>query len=295
MNVIVIPAYNEERFIGSVVLKARRFADAVVVVDDGSADATADIAREAGALVERHELNRGKGGALNTGFHRARALGARIVVVLDGDGQHSPEEIPKLVSPIEQGEADMVIGSRYLDRRSEVPSSRVIGHRVITFLTNLATGRQVTDSQSGFRAFSAHAIEVIAFTSRSFSVESEMQFLASQHNLRLVEVPILIRYPDKPKRNVVFQGLTVLNGILRLAGQHRPLLFFGVPGAAVLLAGLLIGARVVDVFSQTHILAVGNALISVALTILGSLSLFTGLILFSMHGLLMEIKAAIEK
>jgi glycosyltransferase involved in cell wall biosynthesis len=295
MIVIVIPAYNEERFIGSVVLKARKYADAVVVVDDGSGDATAEIAQEAGALVERHALNRGKGGALNTGFHKARALGAQAVVVLDGDGQHSPGEIPALIAPILRGEADMVIGSRYLDRRSTVPPSRILGHRVITFLTNLASGQRVSDSQSGFRAFSARAIELIAFTSRSFTVESEMQFLAKQHQLKLVEVPILVQYPDKPKRSVIVQGLTVLNGILRLMGQHRPLLFFGVPGAIVLLAGLLVGAHVVEVFSETHVLAVGNALICVAFTILGSLSLFAGLILFSMHGLLSEIKAAIEK
>jgi glycosyltransferase involved in cell wall biosynthesis len=295
MIIIVIPAYNEERFIGSVVLRATKFADAVVGVDDGSSDATAEIAAEAGAQVERHNRNRGKGEALNTGFHKARTLGAAVVVVLDGDGQHSPGEIPALIEPILKGGADMVIGSRYLDRRSTVPPSRIFGHRVITFLTNLASGRRVSDSQSGFRAFSARAIELVAFTSRSFGVESEMQFLAAQHHLKLVEVPIRIVYPDKPKRSAVMQGLTVVNGILRLVSQHRPLLFFGVPGAVVLLAGLLVGAHVVEVYSEAHVLGVGNALISVGLTILGSLSLFTGLTLFAMHGLINEIKAEIEK
>jgi glycosyltransferase involved in cell wall biosynthesis len=295
MVVIIIPAFNEERFIGSVILRARKFADALIVVDDGSADATAEIAAEAGAIVERHVLNQGKGGALNTGFHKARSLGADVVVVLDGDGQHSPGEIPALIAPILSGQADMVIGSRYLDRRSTVPRSRILGHQVVTFLTNFASGQRVTDSQSGFRAFSTRAIHLITFTSRSFSVESEMQFFAKQHDLKLVEIPILIRYPDRPKRSAVMQGLTVVNGILRLVSQHRPLLFFGVPGGIVLLVGLSVGAHVVEMFSQTHLLAVGNALISVALTILGSLSLFSGLILFSIQGLLHEIKTEIEK
>jgi glycosyltransferase involved in cell wall biosynthesis len=295
MMVIVIPAYNEERFIGSVVLKARKFADTVVVVDDGSSDATGEIAGEAGALVERHALNQGKGGALNTGFRKARELGAQIVVVLDGDGQHSPGEIPKLIAPIEKGEADMVIGSRYLDRRSAVPRSRVFGHRVITFLTNFASGRRVTDSQSGFRAFSAHAIDEIAFTSRSFSVESEMQFLANRYSLRLMEVPVIIHYPDTPKRSAIMQGLLVVNGILRLAGQHRPLLFFGVSGVVVLLAGLLWGAYVVEIYNHRHVLATGYALISVLLSIIGTLSFFTGIILYSIRGLITEIKEEIKR
>ena len=237
--IVVIPAHNEERFIGSVVLKARKYADAVLVVDDGSTDATAEIAEAAGAMVVQHARNRGKGVALTTGFRSALGLDPAAVITLDGDFQHLPEEMPAIVGPVLDGSADIVVGSRYLANLSAVPLHRIWGHRAFTLLTNLLSGVGVTDSQSGFRAFSRRAIEAISFQSEGFSVESEMQFLAQEHNLRMVEVPVTIRYPDKPKRPVWAHGLHVLNGVLRLVGRYRPLLFFGVPGMLALLAGLL--------------------------------------------------------
>ncbi len=288
MLIAIIPAYNEERFIGSVVLKARKYVDAVMVVDDGSRDLTAEIARAAGAIVVHLETNRGKGVALNAGFQKARELDAQVLVVLDADGQHRPEEIPAVVAPILNGEADIVIGSRYLDRKSRVPFARIWGHRVFTSATNWLSGTHLTDSQSGFRAFSKIAIQTINFESKDFSVESEMQFLAKRQDLRLIEVPVVIRYPDQSKRPVLVHGVSVLNGILRLVGQHRPLLFFGVPGAVVLLTGLLWGAYVVEIYSVAHTLAVGYALISVLLSIIGIFSLFTGIILHSIRALLNE-------
>jgi glycosyltransferase involved in cell wall biosynthesis len=287
--IAIIPAYNEERFIGSVVLKARKYTDRVVVVDDGSKDSTAEIARAAGAIVIRHDVNRGKGVALNSGFHKAREIKAQITVVLDADAQHRPEEIPVVVAPIRKGEADIVIGSRYLDRKSRVPFLRIWGHKAFTSVTNWLSGTHLTDSQSGFRAFSRNAIQQINFESKDFSVESEMQFLASHDGLKLVEVPIVIRYSDRPKRPVIVHGVSVLNGILRMVGQYRPLLFFGVPGAIVLLMGLLWGAWVVEIFSTTHTLAVGYALISVLLSLIGIFSLFTGIVLHSIRALLHEI------
>jgi glycosyltransferase involved in cell wall biosynthesis len=293
MVIAVIPAFNEERFIGSVVLKARKYVDTVMVIDDGSGDLTAEIARAAGALVIRHESNRGKGAALNSGFQKARELEAQVLVVLDGDGQHRPDEIPTVTAPILNGEADIVIGSRYLDRKSRVPFFRIWGHKAFTSATNWLSGTHLTDSQSGFRAFSRNAIQKIKFDSKDFSVESEMQFLASQNDLKLLEVPIVIRYSDEPKRPLVVHGASVLNGILRMVGQHRPLLFFGVPGAIVLLAGLLWGAYVVEIYSVAHTLAVGYALISVLLSIIGIFSLFTGIVLHSVRALLHELVGSV--
>jgi len=293
--VALIPAYNEERFIGSVVLKARRYADAVIVVDDGSTDATGEIARAAGATVVRHEHNRGKGAALNTGLRKARALAPEAIVTLDGDGQHLIEEMPLVLAPILEGKADIVVGSRYLNGRCFVPLHRILGHRAFTFLTNLVSGVHVTDSQSGFRAFSPRAVEALLFSSSGFSVESEMQFLARENDLRMVEVPVTARYEDRPKRPVVAHGLMVLNGVLRLIGQYRPLLFFGVPGTAILLFGLLWGAWVVDIYRTSQTLAVGYALIVVLLVLMGIFSLFTGIILHSIRALVLEIKAAIER
>lgn len=293
--VAVIPAYNEERFIGSVVLRTRRFVNTVIVVDDGSTDATAEVAEAGGATVLRHSVNQGKGVALNTGLRKARQLHPDVVVLLDGDGQHCPEEIPALINPILAGEADVVVGSRYLRKRTGVPPLRIWGHRVFTWLTNQLSGVRVTDSQSGFRAFSRRAIELIRFSSSGFSVESEMQFLVQEYGLKVKEIPIRAFYKDKPKRPVIVHGLMVLNGILRLVGQYRPLLFFGVPGMVLLVSGLLWGGWVVQIYRKVQTLAIGYALISVMLCILGSLSLFTGLILHSVRGLLLSLLRPDEK
>ncbi|MBN1261361.1 MAG: glycosyltransferase family 2 protein [Anaerolineae bacterium] len=286
--VTIIPAYNEERFIGSIVLAARQYTPTVIVVDDGSADQTAAIAEAAGALVVRHEHNRGKGVALNTGFRKARELCATAVVTIDGDGQHMASELPAVLAPVLKGAADIVVGSRYLEPHSSVPRHRIWGHRAFNLLTNIASGVSSTDSQSGFRAFSAKAVEAITFSSKGFSVESEMQFLAQDFGLKFAEVPITIKYQDKPKRSVITHGLLVLNGLLQLMGQHRPLLFFGLPGFIVLLAGIGWGFWVVDIYSKTQKLAMGYALVSVLLTTLGSLTLFSGIMLHSIRGWLVD-------
>lgn len=287
--VVVIPAYNEARFIGSVVLRARKFADQVVVVDDGSSDGTGEVAASAGALVLRHKANLGKGAALNTGFGAARDLDARVVVTLDADGQHLPEEIGLVVAPVLEGKADIIVGSRYMEPRGNVPAIRVLGHAAFNFVTGRLSGMPLTDSQSGFRAFSSRALQAITFNSAGFSVESEMQLLAKEHKLQMVEIPITIDYLDPPKRSVLAHGLMVLTGILRLVGQYRPLLFFGVPGLVLLLVGLGWGLVVVDAYFRLQTLASGYALLAVLFCLLGVLSLFSAVILHSVRGLLIDL------
>jgi glycosyltransferase involved in cell wall biosynthesis len=287
--VVVIPSYNEERFIGSVVLKLLRYPVQVIVVDDGSSDETGAVAAAAGAMVVRQVMNQGKGAALNAGFIKARDLNPSVIVVIDADGQHLPEELPLVVQPVVDGTADIVIGSRYLDHVSQVPAHRVLGHLLFRWLTSIASGITIGDTQSGYRAFSPRAFAQINFHSRGFSVESEMQFMAHEHGLRVTEVPITIRYPDPPKRSVIHQGLTVLNGVLKLTGQYRPLLFFGFPGALISILGIIWGVVVIDTFSKSHVLPVGYTLISVMFTLLGMTMFSTGLILHSVRGLLNDL------
>lgn len=286
--VVVIPAYNEERFIGSVVLQARQHAAAVLVVDDGSADATADVAAAAGATVIRQSPNGGKGTALGLGFRHALELQPDVVVTLDADGQHVAGEIEQVAAPVLRGDADIVVGSRYLDDNSDVPGHRIFGHRLFNFMTNRASGVPVTDSQSGFRAFSPRALRTISFNSNGFSVESEMQFIAEENDLTLVEAPVTIHYRDRPKRPVLAHGLMVLNGLLTLMGQYRPLLFFGVPGALVMgLAGLW-SLWIIRIFQTRGELAIGYALIAVILFLVGNAIMTTGIILHSVRGLLLN-------
>jgi glycosyltransferase involved in cell wall biosynthesis len=285
----IIPAYNEERFIGSVVLKTRLFADTVIVVDDGSIDGTAEMAAAAGAKVLRHRQNQGKSAALNTAFQAARDYAPDVVVTLDADGQHLPEELAGVVAPVLRGEADVVIGSRYLEHTSQVPLHRIWGHRFFNWLTRAASGVRASDSQSGYRAFSRRALSNINFHSQGFSVECEMQFIAGEQALRVAEVPITIRYSDQPKRPAIQQGLQVLNGVLKLTGQYRPLFFFGLPGLVFFLGGLGWGAVIVDCYTRTHQLAVGHALVCVLLSVVGLIMTSTAFTLHSIRGLLTDL------
>ncbi|OQY46046.1 MAG: hypothetical protein B6242_08795 [Anaerolineaceae bacterium 4572_78] len=236
--VVIIPAYNEAEHIADVVRQSSQYADEVIVVDDGSKDNTAEIAEKAGASVIRHQRNQGKGVALTTGFEVVRHL----------------------------------IGSRYLDNHSDVPLHRILGHWVFNFITNQTSGTFVTDSQSGFRAFSSEAISKIRFKSTSFSVESEMQFLANDYNLKVTEVPITILYEDPPKRHVIVHGLIVLNGIAHMVWHSRPFYVLGVPGLILQMISLLL----LVLSTNAHFI---NMVMCMMLFIVGALAFFSGLVL----------------
>jgi glycosyltransferase involved in cell wall biosynthesis len=281
MIIAAIPALNEETAIGSVVLRAKQHVDAVIVVDDGSYDKTARIAELAGASVIRHDSNRGKGMALRDAFIRAREMNADILVCLDGDGQHNPDEIPRLLIPIKNGEADMVIGSRFLDIRSDIPRYRQAGQKVLTSLTNTVSATKVTDSQSGFRAFSKKAIDTIPLEEDGIGIESAMQRSADDLGLRITEVPITCRYDIEhaSKMGSVRHGFTVVNTLLKIVEERRPLFFFGSVGTGLVIVGVLLGIWVVEVYSRTGQFAIGTSLIGILLLIVGILSVFVGLML----------------
>ena len=291
----VIPCFNEERFIGSVVLKTKKYADSVIVIDDGSTDETAEVAEAAGALVIKHKENQGKGAAINTAFEQARKNGWSVLVLLDGDGQHDPADIPSLLQPVLKDEADVVVGSRWLESNGQTPSYRRTGQRVLNFATNMSSQVKLTDSQSGFRAFSHKAIQVLSFKEKGLSVESEMQFLISEKGLKVAEVPIDVSYMEKAKRNPVRHGVSVLNRLLVLSSLRNPLLLFGVPGLALLLCGLILGARVLTIYSNTHELAIGTTLGTILLCLAGLLALFAALMLLAMKELLPQNSALLSE
>ena len=292
---VAVPAYNEERFIGSVVHAVRMKGFECLVIDDGSTDRTVELALAAGARVERVPENRGKSAAVSRALEIARRLGVTMLVVMDGDWQHDPEEIEGLLDPIRSGEADIVSGSRFLTaERHRIPSVRGIGLRAITAVSNIASGGRVTDSQTGFHAFSRRAIQAIRLKSNGFSVEVEVPFVARALSLRHVEVPIGVRYEDPPKRNVFRQGGQVIDGLIRLVAYYRPLLFFGVPSAILLLAGLVLGMLVVDIYQGARQFAGGYALLAALLIILGAIGLFAGLLLHVLRGVFLGLELHIR-
>ena len=213
--VAIIPAYNEETALADVICKTLEHVDEVIVVDDGSSDKTSEVAIGAGARVIKHSVNLGKGEALKSGF---KAIGDdSIIITIDGDGQHNPSEIPDLVRPIIEDGADLVNGSRYMNGPEEnTPAYRRVGQKVLDIATNISAGTKVTDSQSGFRAFSSKSKNVFRFKDTGFGIESEMLVDASEAGLKIVEVPITVRYDlDGSTKDPITHGVGVLFNIAK--------------------------------------------------------------------------------
>jgi glycosyltransferase involved in cell wall biosynthesis len=221
--IVGIPAFNEQDRIADVVRGALPHAAAVVVVDDGSRDLTARNALDAGAVVIRHMRNAGKGAAVATLFRYAVEQDADALVLIDGDGQHDPDEIRDVVGPVLTGGADVVVGSRFLTQHSDTPLHRMLGQRAFNVMTALASGVACTDSQSGFRAFSRRAFCAMRIAETTFSVECEQQFECALHGLQLIEVPISCRYDLPEKRSAFGQGVEVLSRLCVMSFRRRVL------------------------------------------------------------------------
>ncbi|WP_237560402.1 glycosyltransferase family 2 protein [Halolamina rubra] len=281
--IVGIPAYNEEIGIGSVVHASKKYADKVIVVDDGSSDTTVSIAESAGAEVIEHETNRGKGGAVQTLFDRVERESFKTLVLIDGDGQHLPQEIPQVAEQVVDGNADMVVGSRYLDQEEydETPMYRRFGQQVLDKLTLGSSGADMTDTQSGFRAFSPQAVRELELKTDGIGVETEMIDSAAQQGLGIEEVPIHVRYDgiDGQTYHPLRHGLTVVKFVLELVRDRHPLVFFGVPGLVLTLAGALYGIDGILIYRATGNFYPAKALVSGFVTIIGVLGIFSGLIL----------------
>lgn len=289
-----IPAYNEEIGIGSVILATAEYANDVVVVDDGSSDATAKIARLAGATVIEHETNRGKGAAIRSLIEHARSTECETLVLLDGDGQHLPDDIPAVANPILTEDADVVIGSRYLegDLETETPVYRRFGQRVLDTLANASTGAKVTDSQSGFRALSMTAVDSLSLTTDGMSVESEMIDDASSKDLQIQEIPIDVRYDgiDGQTHNPIRHGIAVMTFMLQLIRDRHPLMFFSLPGGFLTVGGLLSVFWLIQIYDQTGTLHFGIAFISGLITIIGIICVFCGFVLNRISHMMVELR-----
>ncbi len=273
------------------VLGTRQHVLRVIVVDDGSSDKTAEIAKLAGAEVLIHPNNRGKGAALKTGFQAAKD--ANIIITLDSDGQHHPREIPRLLEPIINGEADVVNGSRYLNGNGkETPSYRRVGQNVLDTATNISgKNLDVTDSQSGFRAFAGHTLPVFRFRSSDYTIESEMLIEAAKAGLRIKEVEISTTYGEENhhKKNPLSHGVSVLVRILQDMEFNRPLYYFTLPGVVMILIGIILSLK----FFTDYLSGGSTTLLPTALaglvTIFGSFITFTGLILHSVSRMIIRV------
>ena len=280
-----LPMYNEEETIGTVVTKVLDFVDSVICVDDGSSDSGARIAEKCGAIVHRHRVNRGYGGALKSLFKIAKEMDADALVVLDSDGQHDPEDIPKLLEPIFSEEADFVIGSRFVDGggSENMPAYRRLGIKVITATSNLSSDLNIHDTQSGFRAFSKLAIERLRFDAEGMELSLEMLEDAHEKKLKIQEVPTIIRY-DVPKGSnftAISHGFTVLAWAMLSLSQKKPLLVLGLPGLGLFAAGAAMAFNAINEISSSVDTLVGPGLTAIWIGVLGLAMMATGLVLQS--------------
>jgi len=221
MVIAGIPAYNEAETIGDIIRRASSHVDEVIVVDDGSSDDTAQVARDAGATVIRNQYNRGAGGATKTCFQQARERNADVLVTIDGDGQHNAAEIPSLIAPVLRGKADLVIGSRFLDKGCRIPRYRRFGITVISTLLNLVSKVKVSDSQSCYRAYSKKALRALDITEPGFAFSVELIIEARRQGLVIDEVPISCIYHDHSHSlNPVVHGMGVALSVIRLRAER---------------------------------------------------------------------------
>lgn len=247
---VILPAYNEEGSIGSIVLLTRLYADNVVVVDDGSTDRTAEIARKAGAEVIPHNTNKGKAEALKSGFTAAVSFGADIIVIMDSDGQHNPADIPKLVAPILDGDAEMVNGSRYLNYPDKnVPLYRRVGQNLHVTTAKMNFDLKITDTQSGFCAFVASTKSVFHFNGKKTAIEREMLADAGRSGLRIKEVEIgIFNDSGSMTRNPAKYIVGVVKTVVEDIEANRPLYFYSVPGFGLATCGFYMGFKFLDAF-----------------------------------------------
>lgn len=247
---VVLPAYNEEVSIGSLVLLIRLYADNVFVVDDCSSDRTAEIAKNAGADVIVHTSNKGKGTALETGFKAAVDLGADIIVTMDSGGQHNPADIPRLVAPIIKGSADMVNGNPYLYSLSKNTSIyRRVGQTILDRFTNMDSGFMIRDSQSCFRAFAVSKTGILRFNVQGMSVESKTPAEEGKSGIRIKEVEIGAFHDfEGSVRDPIKYILGALKTIVKDIEVNKPLYLYAVPGFALATCGFYMGLKFLEAF-----------------------------------------------
>ncbi len=287
---IVIPAFNEEASIAEVVLKAKAFSPDVLVYDDGSSDKTSDVAEKNGAIVIRNDRNRGYGRALNTLFQTAIIMKADFVITIDSDGQHDPDQIPRLLQPLIENKADIVIGSRFLNSNDKmnVPKYRSFGIRTITKFTQAACFDKITDATSGFRAYTINSLSKLHLVENGMAISTEILLKANESNLRIVEVPITTkRYDikDSSAHNPLRLGWGIFSHVIKYLSLKHPMFFYGIPGLVFLIISSLFMYNAIDLFSTTRYVSTNLIIISIGFALFGIIMLATGAIAYTIISL----------
>ncbi len=290
---VAMPAYNEQERVGATVAAVKPFAAVVVVVDDGSKDNTIAAAEDAGAVVIRHRINQGYGGALRTIFLTAQKYKPDILIIIDSDGQHDPKDVPRFVEKIQEG-YDVVIGSRFLNKSSKdmIPGYRKLGMKVLDRATMMAAGNiRVSDSQCGYRAYAKSAYTVIHPSGKGMAAGSEILVQMSDHQLKVGEIPIKVRYDidGTSSQNPFRHGITVLMNVLRFVTIRRPVTAFGIPGVIILGIGVFLAFQALDISAKTGFWSPTITLVSMMMLMMGMLLIITALILYAVAQMILMV------
>ena len=285
-----IPAFNEEKNIASIITKLNKIADSVVICDDGSTDLTSDIAKKMGAIMINHEKNLGYGGAIRSIFLKAKEIDGDILVTFDADGQHRIEDIKNVIEPIINQKADLVIGSRFLDENEkEVPQYRKVGIKVITKITNASINEQLTDSQSGFRAYSKKVVNELNPTELGMGISTEILIKASSKNFKILEVPIKILYSgDTSTHNPVTHGSSVIFSTIKYTSIEHPLKFYGIPCLIFFIIGIAFTGLSIDYYTEVGRINPNTTIIAAGTTVIAVLLLIASVLFYSLTNIVRD-------
>ena len=285
-----IPAFNEEKNIAAIITKLADITDTIIVCNDGSSDLTSDIAEKMGAFVINHEKNLGYGAAIRSIFLKAKELDGDILVTFDADGQHRIEDIEKVTKPIIDQEVDLVIGSRFLDEsEKEVPRYRKVGINVITKITNASIKKQLTDSQSGFRAYSKKVLNELNPSELGMGISTEILIKASNKNFRITEVPIKILYSgDTSTHNPVSHGSSVILSTIKYTSIEHPLKFYGIPSMILFIIGISFTYLAVEYYAEIGRLNTNLTIIAAGTVLIAVVLLITSVLLYSLVSVVRE-------
>jgi len=287
---IGIPAYNEEKNIGSLIIKLKKITNNIIVCDDGSTDSTGEIAKQLGAIVITHSKNLGYGAGIKSIFQKAKEINSDILVTFDADGQHRIEDIKKVIEPIEKNNADLVIGSRFLDEsQKEIPEYRKIGIKIITQLTNSTIDKKITDSQSGFRAYNKNLISKLNLSDIGMGISTEILIKASSLGFRIGEVPIKILYFDNTStHNPVSHGTSVFFSTIKYTSIEHPLKFYGIPAIVFFAIGSIFTYMSIQYYTEIGRLNPNVTLLAIGTVLIGVILIITAILLYSLVSVVRE-------
>ena len=286
-----LPAYNEEKNIAKIIVGLKKTADQIIVCDDGSTDLTSRIAESLGAIIIKHGKNLGYGSAIRSIFLKAREINAEVLVTIDADGQHKIEDIKNVVKPVVDGQADISIGSRFLDKNHNAPKYRKLGINIITKVTNSSLSEKITDSQSGFRAYNTKVLQALTPSDSGMGISTEILIKSSNLGFKIAEVPTEILYDgDTSSQNPVSHGTGVLLSTLKYISIERPLRFYGIPSFILFTIGFVFTFLAAQYYAEVGRLNTNLTLIAAGTLVIGVILIVTAILLYSLVSVVREGK-----